>query len=273
MTTEKSQQTIFRKQLIVPAEHGSWPWLLVPYGVGVGVAGQMNLATVLVLVGGLAVFLMRQPATVWLRVRRGRARRANGTLAATWIVLLATAALLALGGLLALGYAMLLWLLLPLAVIFGLYLVAARSGRSGLRSLWMEVTGAAALAVTAPAAGIVAGGQMAAWIWGVWLLMAIQNVLGALYARLRIYDTHQRPLNRAAVLWSHIGGLVVVVAVALASPAVPLAAALPFVGFLARAVWVAKAPRPLQNIKRFGFSEVGVEILSGAWIVAAYVLG
>lgn len=29
-----------RKALVMPAEHGSWSWLLVPFLVGIGVAGR-----------------------------------------------------------------------------------------------------------------------------------------------------------------------------------------------------------------------------------------
>ncbi|MEJ2747072.1 MAG: YwiC-like family protein [Anaerolineae bacterium] len=51
----------------MPAEHGSWAWLLVPFFVGTAVAGRFNLPVLLALLGGLAVFALRQPATVWLR--------------------------------------------------------------------------------------------------------------------------------------------------------------------------------------------------------------
>ncbi|HZD11337.1 MAG TPA: YwiC-like family protein, partial [Candidatus Binatia bacterium] len=57
----------FRKSLLFPAEHGSWPWLLVPYLVGASIAGQWSPASGLVLLGGLSIFLLRQPATAWLR--------------------------------------------------------------------------------------------------------------------------------------------------------------------------------------------------------------
>ena len=70
-----TSRPIFRKRLVLPAEHGSWAWLLVPFGVGTAVAGQFTLASLSVLVGGLAAFLMRQPATVWVRAARGKARR------------------------------------------------------------------------------------------------------------------------------------------------------------------------------------------------------
>jgi hypothetical protein len=49
-------------------------------------------------------------------------------------------------------------------------------------------------------------------------------------------------------------------------------AAVPFAGFMVRALWAVRQPRPVANIKRFGFLEVGVELLGGALIAAGYLL-
>jgi hypothetical protein len=201
---------LFRKNLVIPAEHGAWSWLLVPFGVGVAVAGQVGLPVILTLVGGLCVFLMRQPAAAWLRTRRGRASRADEPLAAGWTVGLGMAAALCLAGLLALGRGALLWLLVP--------------------------------------------------------------ALGVLYVRLRLADSHHRPVNRAGVAWVHAAGLAAV-AVAAWLGWVPPATALPLVGLLGRAVWAARRPRPVDDVRRFGFAELAVEALSGAWIAASFWIG
>lgn len=269
--TLKHKHTLWRKHVVLPAEHGSWAWLLVPFGVGTAVAGQFTLASLLTLLGGLAVFMMRQPATIWFRARRGRARKADGRLAAGWLVGWSAVGLLCLFGLLWLERLALAWLLLPTLLIMGLYLVAARYGRSGLRSLGMEIAGAAALAMTAPAAVVAATGSLSLWAWGLWGVMAGQNALGAWYVRLRIHDTHQRAINRTAVWLAHALGLLLIALAGLSGIA-PLAAALPFAAFLARAVWAARQPRPVAKVKRFGFLELGVEIVSGLWIVACYAL-
>ncbi|MBE2197765.1 MAG: YwiC-like family protein [Anaerolinea sp.] len=260
---------MFRKQLIMPAEHGSWAWLLVPFAVGVGVARQVNLPIWLTLIAGLSIFLLRQPATVWLRARRGKARRSDGPLAARWLGLLGLLALLAGGGLLGLGRVALLWLLPPLLLVLGLYLAAARYGRVGLRSLEMELAGAVALAMMSPAALIAAVGSVTMTAWMLWLIMAAQNVLGALYVRLRIFDTHQRPLNRWGVALAHGGGLGLMAALVLFNLIPPLVL-LPFAAFLGRAIWAARAMRPVANVKQFGFLELAVEIVSGVFIVVGY---
>jgi hypothetical protein len=262
---------VFRKQIVVPTEHGAWPWMLVPLAVGAGVAGRFNLPVLLTLVGGLSLFLMRQPMTAWLRVRRGKARADNGPIALVWMGGLALLGLLCLVGLLAWERTAMLWLGLPFLLVLVMYLVAARYGRSGLRSLWMEVTGAAALSLMAPAAAIAANGRIIGWEWPLWGVMAAQNVLGALYARLRVADTRQRPVKRWPVTAVHAGGLGFVAGLSLGA-GVPWGTAVPFIFFLLRAMWTAASPRPVANIKRFGFTELGIEIASGLWIVAGYWL-
>ncbi|UCG25809.1 MAG: YwiC-like family protein, partial [Chloroflexota bacterium] len=242
-TTPKSPRKIFRKQLILPAEHGSWSWLLVPYFVGLIVAGTWNLAAFLVLLGGLAGFLMRQPATVAMRVRAGRGRRADGRPARVWTVIFGAIALACLLGLLALGRADLLWLLIPMAGIFVLYVLASRQRRASVRSLWMELAGALGLSAMAPAAYIAATGQLDDTAWALWALMAGQNGLGVIYVRLRIADTHGRVVNRMPMVWFH--GLVLLGVVAAAFlEAIPWLAVTPFAGFLVRAIWAVARVRP-----------------------------
>ena len=266
------RRPILRRQLVLPAEHGSWAWLLVPFMVGTAVAGRWNLAVTLVLVGGLAAFLMRQPATVWLRARLGRATRADGPVAAGWTLGLGLIALLCLASLLALGHSDLLWLLAPLTVIFLLYLAAAQSRRASIRSAWMELAGAMAMAAMAPAAVIAATGQITNTGWALWGLMALQNGLGAHYVRLRVADTHGRPVKRWPVFGGHaVSAAAIFLAAALR--AIPWLAALPFLALLLRAGWVVLKPRPVSRMKRFGFVEVGVEIISGLVIIAAYSIG
>lgn len=266
-----SRRALFRKQLIIPTEHGSWSWFLVPYFVGVLVAGQWNLAALLVLVGGMAGFFIRQPATVYMRSRSGRGRKSDGPLAAIWASFFTLVAFMCLFGLMALGLTELLWLLLPMTIIFAMYLLAARQRRTSKRVLWMELAGAAGLASMAPAAYIAATGKLDGTAWLLWGLMAGQNVLGVFYVRLRIADTHRRPINRSLVLWAHLLVLAAVIAMALLGAA-PWLTVVTFTGFLARAVWAVSRERPVENIKRFGFLEIGVEMLGGFLIALGWLI-
>ncbi|MCA9918332.1 MAG: YwiC-like family protein [Anaerolineales bacterium] len=260
----------FRKQLILPAEHGSWSWLLVPFLVGTAVAETLNLPVILVLVGGLAFFLLRQPATVWLRARQGKGRRSDAPLALRLVLLLGGIGLVCGVGLLWYGRFIMVYLLLPFLALMLVYVQTAQ-GQQSTRTLRMELIGAAALALMAPAAMLAALGQSYPTVWLVWGLMAAQNVLGVFYVRQRIADTHERPFNRQPLLWSHIIGLILVGGTAVAG-LIPWLAVLPFVGFLLRAIWTFQQPRPIDNVKKFGFQEVGVELLSGALIAIGYLL-
>lgn len=262
---------MFKKTLLLPAEHGSWSWLLVPFLVGVGVAGAWSLSTFLVLIGGLSAFLVRQPATAWLRIRQGRGRRSDRSLAAAWTLAFSGVSIFSLAGLLLVGHTELLWLTPPIVLILLLYLAVARINRSQIRTLWMEVAGAAGLAVMAPAAYVATRGTLEATAWVLWAVMAAQNVVGVFYVRARIAHTHGRQVNATTVVAGHVVGLMLCAALVVTTAA-PWPLLLPFAAFALRAAWVALRPRPLHNIKRFGFSEVGVEIVSGLWIIASYHL-
>lgn len=259
--------TIFRKNLILPAEHGSWPWLFVPFVVGVGVSGRVNLAVWLTLLGGLALFLVRQPATVWLRAKVGRGRATDIPLALGWTIGLGLVGLLCLAGLLALGRQALLVLLIPLAAILAFYLLVAYRRRADIRALGVELAGAVGLAAMAPAGYIAATGKLDQVAWGLWLLLAAQNGLGMLYVRLRIADTHHRPGNRPGVWLAHLAVLLGLGLIGLAGY-LPLLAVLPFVAYWLRAIWAAWSSRPVTNVKGFGFLEMGIEILVGLWFIA-----
>ncbi|GJM39886.1 MAG: hypothetical protein DHS20C20_01680 [Ardenticatenaceae bacterium] len=260
----------FRKQLLLPAEHGSWSWMLVPFLVGTAVSETMNLPVLLVLVGGLSFFLLRQPATVWVRVRQGKGRRSDGPIARRIMLILGTITLLCGIGLLLYGRFVMITLLLPFGLLMFAYMQVAQ-GPQSRRSLRMELIGAAALALMAPAAMLAAIGASYQTVWLVWGLMVVQNVLGVFYVRQRIADTRERPFNRQTILWTHVAGLVLVAGTAVFG-FIPWLAIIPIVGFLLRAWWTFQQPRPIDNIKAFGFQEVGIELLSGAFIVAGYLL-
>ena len=156
-------------------------------------------------------------------------------------------------------------------LVFVLYLLASRQRRASVRTLWMELAGAMGLATTAPAAYIAATGHLDSTAWILWALMAAQNGLGVFYVRLRIADTHSRSSNRMLVVWVH--GLVLLgIVVAAMMDAIPWLTVAPFADFLIRAIWAAVRVRPVVNIKRFGFSEIGAEILGGLLIAAGWVL-
>lgn len=279
MATAAPRRAFFRKSLVVPTEHGAWSWLLTPWLVGavVGLAAPAGaplpgLALLLTLIGGLCAYMIRQPATAWLRIRQGRGRQADRSLALSWAAGFSLASLASLLGLFLLGRTALLGLAVPFAAILLAYLLAARSGRAAMRSLSMELAGAVGLALTAPAAYIAATGELTPVAAALWALMALQNAMGVLYVRLRLADSKQRAANRSLTLWGHVAAFSAVLVSGVLPKGTPLLAAVPFAGFLVRALWAVRQPRPVPNIKRFGFTEVGVELLGGALIAAGYLL-
>ena len=268
--TVSSKPKQFRKQLILPAEHGSWSWLLVPYFVGVAIGGGFNLATMLILIGGLALFLLRQPASIWLRLKQGKGRKRDLPVVQKLSVGLGVFALLSFVGLLALGLTEMLVLAIPVVILLLVYAAATLSKHTSVRNLWMELAGAVGLALMAPAAMIAATGTINLDTWTVYGLMALLNVLGVFYVRLRIADTHERPSSRSLILWSHIVGGTAVLLLAFFQ-IIPMIATLPFIGLFVRALWIYPKSRPIPNVKKFGFTEVGVEIVAGVFIVLAYL--
>lgn len=267
--TGKGRRRLFRRSLILPAEHGSWSWLLVPFFLGAAVGGRVSGALLLVLLGSLSAFLMRQPATAWFRIRRGKGRRSDEGLAARWTLALGLLALLALAGLLALGHGRILLLFAPLSGLLAVYLLVALRQRARLRSLGMEMAGAAGLAISAPAAYAAATGDLNETAWFLWLLAGLLNALGVLYVRRRLGDNRQQGGNRVGQLLAHGAALLFITLLAFWG-AIPWLAVLPFVAVAARAAWLAHRPRPVANVKRFGFTEVGVEAMSAVLIAVAY---
>ncbi len=254
--------------MLLPAEHGSWAWLLVPFGAGTAVSRSLALPVWLVLIGALAVFLMRQPATIWLRARQGKAGKTQGQTAVRWLIILGTVALLCLLGLLWQGRWLLLWLLLPPLLILLGYLLVAQRRPADVRSLWLELAGAAVLALLAPAAYMATVNRLDTTAGLLWGLLAGQNVLGAFYVRLRIADTHKRPFTRLPTLiihWLAFAATILLWWLNL----LQLPALLPYLFFALRMVWAAVQPRPVANIKQFGLLETAVELLGGL----CYVLG
>lgn len=261
---------LWRRQLILPAEHGAWAWLSFPFLVGLALAGGWHPAVWLTLAAALAIFLLRQPATLWLRVRRGKARASDGPLALIWMAILLGVAALSLAGLTWIGRGA-VWQLAPaITALLAAYLLVAGYGPAAVRTTWLELLGAAGLAVTAPAALASVTGRLTTEAWLVWGVMGSLNILGVLYVRLRLADTHQRRPARTPLIIVHLLMLGLAAGAALAGWLPPFIPWL-YVALLGRAGWVWAAPRPIPHIRRFGFQEVGVEALLALGVALSFL--
>ena len=140
----------------LPREHGAWAMLYLPLVLGVIVAWPVPLVPGSLLVASTtAAYLAQHAAGVLLR-RRG----APGT--GVWLALYGAVAVLS-GAALILGFGLrdLLWLALPSLVLLGWYARHRRNTRRQIdRSLRSQLASVAVLALTAPAAVIVARGQL-----------------------------------------------------------------------------------------------------------------
>ncbi len=259
-----------------PAEHGSWSLLLMPFLIGLGMAaqtvdvdGQGWLSLALFMVLALAGFLIRQPLGTLGRIGRGRGRRAGTRLAVVWVAILGVVAALTGVGLLALGREALIVMLGPAAVVLGLVVVIQLV--VGPRGLGLELIGALGLALAAPGAyGALSEGldRLAVVGWGIG---AAHSVLAVLYVRLRIDTLHDRvsTISRVGVALAHVVGFGVAVVAGLAGW-LPLLVALPFGWLLLRALWVSWRLPPLEDVRRFGFTEMGLSLVLVVLVVVAY---
>ena len=263
-------------RIILPTEHGSWSLMLTPFVIGVGVAGVVGDGVsapgiALGLIATLALFLARQPLNLWIRTRRGKARRSDEAPARAWSLLLIAVAAGAGGGLLALGRWAILWLAIP--AVASLAIILVMGAALGPRQLLTELVGVVGLALAAPAGYVAAVGTLDADAWLVWGVSAVHNVISVLYVRLRIDQKHERESRpqAVAVVAAHAVSLGILIGGALAGW-LPALVAIPVAALLGRALYAAWRKPPLSNVKRFGFTEMGLALVFALVVVLAFLL-
>ncbi len=177
--------TIFRRQIALPQDHGSWVFLLSPLLIGLFTGEKFNLGSAILIVGAMAGFLIRQPITMLIKVYSGRRTRKDLRPAIFWSILYAAIGLLAVLGLVLLGYGYVLILAVPGIPVFAwhLYLVSRRAER---RQIGVEVVASGVLALSAPAAYWIGIGHYAPTGWWLFLLTWFQSAASIVYAYLRL---------------------------------------------------------------------------------------
>lgn len=180
-----NQKTLVRKHIMLPAEHGAWVFLLSPLVIGLALGERFTMASLLLVIAGLAAFLVRQPVTIVVKVLSGRRPRGDLEAAQFWLVVYGLLGLLAVAGLLWLGNAYILLLAIPAAPVFGwhLWLVSRRAER---QQMLMELAGGAVLGLAAPAAYWVGKGQYDPHGWLLWGLTILQTAGSIIYTYLRL---------------------------------------------------------------------------------------
>ena len=151
METALKTQTVFRRIIALPSDHGSWVFILSPLVIGLVAGGQFTIASVFLIISAFSVFLIRQPVTIAAKVFSGRRPRRDLPAAYFWIMTYALLGIVGFTGLALNGFAYLAILVLLGVPVFAwhLYLVSRRAER---RQAGVEIVGAGVLALAAPAA-------------------------------------------------------------------------------------------------------------------------
>ena len=264
--------SFFRKRIAVPQEHGSWMFLLLPLLVGLTAGGRLTVASTYLLVASLAVFFMRQPLLAITKVRAGRRPASDLSVAWTWLAIYAAIAILHVYGLTLRGHGEVVWLGVPAALVAAWHgwLVFHRAER---RQELMEMVAAGALALSAPAAVLVArpeaGTSLLLTLWlGTWIASAAMIACTYLRLEQRTWPDDGTPESRRraarpALLLPTIG-LVGGAIVREPSPWIVL----PFAILLIEAVLAWRRPARGMRPKQIGMRQLAVSIL----VTAAFLL-
>ncbi len=254
------------RAIAIPAEHGSWGFLLEPIFLGLLVAPSRPGAYLALAV--VAALFTRQPLRIaWVDRRRGK--RYDRTVMAERLGLLYSAvALLGLGtAIRAAGLTPLLPLLAasPLLLLFLIHDVRRQS-----RAWPAELAGSVALAVVATSIAV-AGGWAFAPALVLWVVLAARAVPAVLYVRARLRLGRGAEANIVLALAAHVGGLVLVAGLVWAG-VLPALAVLPFVVLLARAAWLLSPSTLSISTRALGFSELGLGAFTVVMVAVGYWL-
>jgi hypothetical protein len=176
---------IFKRHIALPGEHGAWVFVLSPLLIGLFAAGSWSTASLYLVIGVIAVFLIRQPVTTAIKAYSGRRSRRDLPAAWFWMLVYGFIGLLASLGLILQGFGYLLILALPGIPVFIWHLVLI-SRRAERRQVGVEVVGSGVLALAAPAAYWIGTGGPDATGWLLLLLTWFQSAASIVYAYLRL---------------------------------------------------------------------------------------
>ena len=250
----------WRRHVALPQDHGSWVFLLCPLVIGLAAAPAVRLASLALVVAALAGFLARQPITIAIRALSGRRRGDDLAPAAWWLALYGAVGLGATAALVRLGAGDVVWLALPALPVLAwqLWLVSRREER---RRPGVELLGASALALVAPAAVRVGGDAWEARGWLLWLLVWLQSAASILQAHMRLEPARppgmpRSPASRGAL--ALVAGNVVLVAALAATDVVPALLVVPYALQAVDALWSATHAAARVKPARIGRHQLGV---------------
>jgi len=179
--------------------------LLSPLLIGIAAGRQITSATPALMIAALAVFLLRQPATIFVKIYAGRRLRNDLAAACFWFAAYGLIALLAWLVLIRLGHGYVTFLAVPALPIFAwhLWLVSRRAERGQVE---LELLGSGVLALAAPAGFWVGRGAYHPEGWWLWALTWGQSAASIVYAYLRLEQRKQNVIPDRRERWRQGGG-------------------------------------------------------------------
>lgn len=195
-----ANNTLFRKHIAIPQDHGSWVFILSPLLIGIFAGGTLTPASLSLVIAAMAAFMLRQPAATLIKIYSGRRSRNELLPARFWFLIYAAVALTALMGLILNGFGDLLYLAVPGIAIFAwhLWLVSKREER---RQVGVEIIATGVLSLAAPAAYWVGIGHYDPAGWWLWGLVWLQSAASIVYAYLRLEQREQAGGQERREMW------------------------------------------------------------------------
>ena len=193
--------SLFRRQIALPQDHGSWVFILSPLLIGLFAGERFTPASINLIVAAMGAFLLRQPVSMAVKAYAGRRPRTDLPAARFWMLVYGAVILLSLAGLIAEGYLFILYLAIPGIPVFiwHLYLVSKRAER---RQAGVEILATGALSLAAPAAFWIGQGGYDPLGWALWLLSWLQSAASIVYAYLRLEQRTQAKDPDRSDAWS-----------------------------------------------------------------------
>jgi hypothetical protein len=178
-------KTLFRRNIALPQDHGSWVFLLSPLLIGLFAGKTFNTGALLLVLASMTAFLIRQPVTMTVKAWSGRRPLSDLPATQFWLGLYGILLLLAAAGLIYLGYATIFLLALPAGPVFAwhLWLVSKRDER---RQAGIEILATGVLALAAPAAFCIGQNAYHPLGWALWMLTWFQSAASIVHAYLRL---------------------------------------------------------------------------------------
>lgn len=260
-------KTLFRRQIALPQDHGSWVFILSPLLIGLVAGKTFSIASFALVLAAMAAFLIRQPIVMAVKAYSGRRPKTDLPAARFWMVVYGFILLLAVSGLLYIGYTTILLLAIPAAPVFAwhLWLVSKREER---KQAGVEILATGVLALAAPAAYWIGQGVYDPLGWVLWILTWFQSAASIVYAYLRLqqreWSSTPNLVDRLRAGWralAYTGFNLGLAAVLGTSRVIPALVFLPYLLQFGETVWGTLNPAPGARPVAIGLRQLAVSTL------------